>query len=182
MLNWLSNSIFLHKRFIKSRSRSPKDCVHRGLGQRLNKQKTIRSVEGEWMIFCICIYRCIACYYCKGYENGPLFHFFTSRKQCLWRAICEKRSFLLRQTWAFSACWEASQALWSTSSLWAAHLTVLYFCLKIHSVSLLGTATFYVPDNIFWNIRAMNLIFMIRQQSDSAAFLCWHSGYIPGWS
>ena len=44
------------------------------------------------------------------YENSPLLHFFTSRKQCmcghkpycdksrkqcLWRAICEKRSFPL---------------------------------------------------------------------------------------
>ena len=39
LLNWLSNSIFLHKRFIESHSRSPKACVHRGLGQRRNKQK-----------------------------------------------------------------------------------------------------------------------------------------------
>ena len=63
MLNWLSDSIFLHKRFKESRSRSLKDCVNRGLGQRLNKQKTICSVEAEWMVFRICIYRCIACYY-----------------------------------------------------------------------------------------------------------------------
>ena len=61
MLNWLSNSIFLHKRFKESRSRSLKDRVNRGLGQRLNKQKTICSVEAEWMVFRICIYRCIAC-------------------------------------------------------------------------------------------------------------------------
>ena len=30
---------FLHKRFPESRSRRLKDCVHRGLGHRLNKQK-----------------------------------------------------------------------------------------------------------------------------------------------
>ena len=63
MLNWLSNSIFLHKRFKESHSRSLKDCVNRGLGQRLNKQKTICSAEAEWLVFRICIYRCIACYY-----------------------------------------------------------------------------------------------------------------------
>ena len=45
---------FLHKRFPESRSRSLKDCVNRGLGQRLNKQKTVRSVEAEWMVFRIC--------------------------------------------------------------------------------------------------------------------------------
>ena len=28
-----------------------------------------------------------------------------SRKQCVWRAICEKRSFPLRRICAFSACW-----------------------------------------------------------------------------
>lgn len=32
-----------------------------GLGQRLNKQKTICSANAEWMVFRICIYRCIAC-------------------------------------------------------------------------------------------------------------------------
>lgn len=55
MLNWLSNSIFLYKRFKESRSRSLKDCVNRGLGQRLNKQKTICSAEAEWMVSRICI-------------------------------------------------------------------------------------------------------------------------------
>ena len=75
-------------------------------------RKVIRSVEVEWMVFRICIYRCIACYYCKGYEKQPIISLFSSRKQCvcvhkpccdksrkqcLWRAICEKRSFLLRQ-------------------------------------------------------------------------------------
>ena len=38
-------------------------CVLRGLGQRLNKQKTIRSTKAEWMVFRICTYRCIACDY-----------------------------------------------------------------------------------------------------------------------
>lgn len=46
MLNWLSNSIFLHKRFKESRSRSMKDRVNRGLGQRLNKQKNHSFREG----------------------------------------------------------------------------------------------------------------------------------------
>ena len=46
MLNWLSNSIFLYKRFKESRSRSLKDRVNRGLGQRLNKQKNHSFREG----------------------------------------------------------------------------------------------------------------------------------------
>lgn len=54
MLNWLSTLIFLHKRFKESRSRRLKDCVHRGLGRSLNKQKTIRSTKVEWMVFRIC--------------------------------------------------------------------------------------------------------------------------------
>ena len=45
---------FLHKRFPESRSRRLKDCVHRGLGRSLNKQKTIRSTKVEWMVFRIC--------------------------------------------------------------------------------------------------------------------------------
>ena len=44
----------MQKRFQESRSRSPKVCVHRGLGQRVNKQKTICSVGVEWMVFRIC--------------------------------------------------------------------------------------------------------------------------------
>ena len=39
------------------------------------------------------------------------------RKQCIWRAICEKRSFPPRRICAFSACLEISQALCITSSL-----------------------------------------------------------------
>ena len=35
----------------KSRSRNLKDCVHRGLGRSLNKQKPIRSAEAKWMGF-----------------------------------------------------------------------------------------------------------------------------------
>ena len=53
----------VEKRFEESRSRSPKDCVHRGLGQRLNKQKN-HSFRGSGMDgFSHLYYRCIACQY-----------------------------------------------------------------------------------------------------------------------
>ena len=53
----------VEKRFEESRSRSPKDCVHRGLGQRLNKQKN-HSFCGSGMDgFSHLYYRCIACQY-----------------------------------------------------------------------------------------------------------------------
>ena len=51
----------VEKRFEESRSRSPKDCVHRGLGLRLNKQKN-HSFHGSGMDgFSHLYYRCIAC-------------------------------------------------------------------------------------------------------------------------
>lgn len=53
----------VEKRFEESRSRSPKDCVHQGLGQRLNKQKN-HSFRGSGMDgFSHLYYRCIACQY-----------------------------------------------------------------------------------------------------------------------
>ncbi len=53
----------VEKRFEESRSRSPKDCVHRGLGLRLNKQKN-HSFCGSGMDgFSHLYYRCIACQY-----------------------------------------------------------------------------------------------------------------------
>ena len=53
----------VEKRFEESRSRSPKDCVHRGLGLRLNKQKN-HSFRGSGMDgFSHLYYRCIACQY-----------------------------------------------------------------------------------------------------------------------
>lgn len=53
----------VEKRFEESRSRSPKDCVHQGLGQRLNKQKN-HSFCGSGMDgFSHLYYRCIACQY-----------------------------------------------------------------------------------------------------------------------
>ena len=70
-------------------SRSPKDCVHRGLGLRLNKQKN-HSFCGSGMDgFSHLYYRCIACqYYTKLGIIG-----YKSSKQCLWRAICETPRF-----------------------------------------------------------------------------------------
>ena len=53
----------VEKRFEESRSCSPKDCVHRGLGLRLNKQKN-HSFCGSGMDgFSHLYYRCIACQY-----------------------------------------------------------------------------------------------------------------------
>ena len=53
----------VEKRFEESCSRSPKDCVHRGLGLRLNKQKN-HSFCGSGMDgFSHLYYRCIACQY-----------------------------------------------------------------------------------------------------------------------
>ncbi|MCI6435326.1 MAG: hypothetical protein MR828_11305, partial [Clostridiales bacterium] len=92
------------KRLPESRSRNPKGCVHRGLGQCLNKQKNHSFREGGMDGFSHLYIQM----HCLPVVSGIL---DTSGKQCLWRAICEKRAFPLRRICAFSACWEISQAL-----------------------------------------------------------------------
>ena len=59
-----------HKRFEKSRSRWIYPSFQNTVfvfcgdwGSASTSRKTIRSVKAEWMVFRICIYRCIACYY-----------------------------------------------------------------------------------------------------------------------
>ena len=62
------------KRFSESRNRSPKGCVGRthfvytgAWGSASTSRKTIRSTKAEWMVFRICIYRCIACRFCSKF-------------------------------------------------------------------------------------------------------------------
>ena len=76
----------VEKRFEELRSRSPKDCVHRGLGLRLNKQKN-HSFCGSGMDgFCAFVIQmhCLPVLYQIGYKSS---------KQCIWRAICETPRF-----------------------------------------------------------------------------------------
>ena len=51
-----------NKRFSESRSRSPKDCVSRGLGQRTNKQNPHSFQSGGMDEVSHLFYRCIACH------------------------------------------------------------------------------------------------------------------------
>ena len=85
--------------------------VLRGLGLRLNRQKN-HSFCGSGMNGFSHLYIQMHClpvlcqiWYNLGKQcicvHKPCCD--KSRKQCLWRAICEKRSFLLRQIWAFSS-------------------------------------------------------------------------------
>ena len=145
------------KRFKESRSRwiypafPEHDTVFCGAwGIASTSRKTIYSPDAEWMVFRICIYRCIACYYCKGYEKQPIISLFSSRKQCvcvhkpccdksrkqcLWRAICENTQFCLR---VFQLVGKSPKPLESQVPCELRTLRALYFSLRIHSVSLPG--------------------------------------------
>ena len=110
-LNHRRADLFLQKRFPESRSRRLKVCVHRGLGQRLNKQRNHSFRESGMdgfshlyiQMHCLRVVSRIPDTRGKQCMCGHNPCCDKSRKQCLWRAICEKRAFPLRRICAFSS-------------------------------------------------------------------------------
>ena len=88
-------------------------------GSASTSRKTIRSVKAEWMVFRICIYRCIACdYYTKfGIKlasNACVATILAATKVAsnAYGAPYAKNShFCFGRFERFPACWEISQAL-----------------------------------------------------------------------
>lgn len=72
-MNHLEVGSIYHKQFSKSRSRRLKDCVHRGLGQRLNKQENHSFRESGMDGFSHLYYICIACHYYFGFFAPQMF-------------------------------------------------------------------------------------------------------------
>ena len=69
-----------------------------------------------------------------------------SRKQCVWRAICEKRSFPLRRIWAFSACWGTAPNPVNKNLFWV----TLPFGQRLRNLQLLSEdqMTICIPEII----------------------------------
>ncbi|MGM9584998.1 MAG: hypothetical protein ACI3V1_05590 [Faecousia sp.] len=70
-----------------------RQCVLRGLGQRLNKQKTICSTKAEWMVFRICITDALLAAIVKAMKNSLFLHFLLAASNAYGAPYAKKTHF-----------------------------------------------------------------------------------------
>lgn len=110
----------------KSRSRNLKDCVHRGLGRGLNKQKPIRSAEAKWMGFFAFVIQmhCLLLLYQTNLfdmDAGKMHNFIICRFAV---SLCQSLSITLLHS--LSLCKPC--ALWMPELFCFIHIKVFVIC------------------------------------------------------
>lgn len=110
----------------KSRSRNLKDCVHRGLGRALNKQKPIRSAEAKWMGFFAFVIQmhCLLLLYQTNLfdmDAGKMHNFIICRFAV---SLCQSLSITLLHS--LSLCKPC--ALWMPELFCFIHIKVFVIC------------------------------------------------------